>query len=570
MPPLLLALLVLVLAPPTRSSASERVFDTGVTTGTAPQSQRTSQRTLSYSNVQPRVDTAGRIIDGHDGNYVYDETRKRWFAYLMGYGLCSDTGTVNGCDSCGGSWNNTVGIWSNTQLGNTGWVKEGEVMPYALRPAAANGTWYRSHGVYNAKKNEWVVWINAQHAPDCLYGYACFLTATSSSPTGPFSYTGAAKTLTNSSWGDLDLFVDDDGVGYMLGTRIGGGVPAADSRRVIVERLSPDFLSGVAASETFGPGFIEAPSMFKRKGTYYAMTGGCTCFGLGGAGIVVNTASSPLGPWTTRSVSLDPGCPVGNRCGTHPGDQNRTGPSALSFCGGVGGDSPDREGKGERRVVLACDTPGATIANVSYASYGTFFCHWKDENCAYTSDSDIFPGTCDDLQPMANSTGAAPARVSSCSLVSAAATVKSRCLGKGECSLSQGPPTFPSSADPCPGIYKSLFVRASCSDGSLGHVTARAPVASAATAACVPVTQSQQNYIIRVGGSASGTGATAFIWTGDRWQTGGNNTGAAPPGLKGWDYQFWAPLEWDDSASPPVPKPLKWLDSWSVPITGAA
>ena len=133
---------------------------------------------VRYSNVKPRVDTAGAIIDGHDGNYVYDVTRKKWFAFLMGYGLCNDTGTVNGCNACGGSKNNTVGIWSNTVLGNEGWLKEGEVLPYAQRPAAANGTWYRSHGVYSKFTKKWVVWINAQGAPDCLYGYACYLTAT--------------------------------------------------------------------------------------------------------------------------------------------------------------------------------------------------------------------------------------------------------------------------------------------------------------------------------------------------------------------------------------------------------
>ena len=34
--------------------------------------------------------------------------------------------------------------------------------------------------------------------------------------------------------------------------------------------------------------------------------------------------------------------------------------------------------------------------------------------------------------------------------------------------------------------------------------------------------------------------------------------------MKGWDYQFWAPLVWNDSQTPPVPKQLKWLDSWTV------
>jgi hypothetical protein len=76
-----------------------------------------------------------------------------------------------------------------------------------------------------------VVYINVQGAPDCLYGYACYLTATADAPTGPFTYMGAARTKTNSSWGDFDLFVDDDGSGFLIGTRIGGGVPAGDARR---------------------------------------------------------------------------------------------------------------------------------------------------------------------------------------------------------------------------------------------------------------------------------------------------------------------------------------------------
>jgi hypothetical protein len=61
-------------------------------------------------------------------------------------------------------------------------------------------------------------------------------------------------------------------------------------------------------------------------------------------------------------------------------------------------------------------------------------------------------------------------------------------------------------------------VRAQCSDGSLGHVIAAAPAGAAGTGSCTPVTQSQQNYIIRVGGNASGSGASHFIFTGDRWQ----------------------------------------------------
>ena len=53
-------------------------------------------------------------------------------------------------------------------------------------------------------------------------------------------------------------------------------------------------------------------------------------------------------------------------------------------------------------------------------------------------------------------------------------------------------------------------------------------------------------------------------WTGDRWQFGWNGTGAPRPGRNGWDYQTWLPLRWDDAAQPPVPRPLRWLDSFEL------
>lgn len=249
---------------------------------------------------------------------------------------------------------------------------------------------------------KWVVWVNAQRVSDCP-NPACYLTMTADNVTGPYTYTGPATLTTPGGVGDLDLFVDDDGQGYVVATRIGAGVPRSASRRVVVERLRPDFLAGVEASETFGPSFIEAPTLFRRGDVYYVFTGGCTCFGLGGAGVVVNTASSPLGPWTTRTNALDPGCSVGNGC-----------------------------------------SPG--------------------------------------------------------------------------CSQRHGQ----------------------------------------------PVTQAQQNYVIRVGGAASGSNATAFVWTGDRWQTGANDTGAKPPGLKGWDYQYWVPLMWDEASNPPVPEQLSWVNEFSI------
>jgi hypothetical protein len=43
-----------------------------------------------FSNVHPRRDTAGNIIDAHDGNY--ELVNGTWYYWAMGYGLCNDTG----------------------------------------------------------------------------------------------------------------------------------------------------------------------------------------------------------------------------------------------------------------------------------------------------------------------------------------------------------------------------------------------------------------------------------------------------------------------------------------------
>ena len=355
--------------------------------------------TATFSNIEPRRDTQGQIIDAHDGNYQL--VNGTWWYFAMGYGLCNDTGTVNGCDpSCGYSPANTVGVWSSPDLSNSNWVKRAEVLPYADRPNGTNCTYFRSHGAFSEATQQWVVWVNAVGCP-AVGGGNGYLAATAPHPAGPWSYAGVVKTKTRDSrLGDMDIFVDDDGTGYAMLTRCCGTSPKADNRRMVVEKLSPDFLSGVAASETFGVNWTEAPALFKRKGVYYGLSAGCTCFGLGGAGVSVSYAKSPLGPWTTGAASLDPGCKDWNTCGA----------------------------------------------------------------------------------------------------------------GRGSCE---------------------------------------------------PVTQAQQNAVITIP-AASGEETARYIWTGDRWQSGGNGTGAPAPGLKGWDYQTWLPLEWDDTVEPPLPKMMHWVDSFPI------
>ena len=70
--------------------------------------------------------------------------------------------------------------------------------------------------------------------------------------------------------------------------------------------------------------------------------------------------------------------------------------------------------------------------------------------------------------------------------------------------------------------------------------------------------KSQNNFVFqaRVAGNE-----TAFVFTADLWSS-------ASDGLKSHDRQFWAPLAFDDSASPPAIAPLAWLDSFELDLAG--
>lgn len=223
-----------------------------------------------FSNVEPRRDNAGNIIDAHDGNYIFQNGT--WWYFAMGYGLCNDTGTVNGCDpKCGYSPANTVGVWSSTTLSNNNWTKRSEVLAYADRPNGTNCTYFRSHGAFSRSTKKWVVWVNAISCP-ALNGNTGYLAATADHPAGPWKYVGPVKTKTRDSrLGDMDLFVDDDGTGYAVLTRCCGAAPKTDDRRMVVEKLSPDLLSVGGQDFSMQTGLIVARVDSHRGGVRVCM-----------------------------------------------------------------------------------------------------------------------------------------------------------------------------------------------------------------------------------------------------------------------------------------------------------
>lgn len=151
-------------------------------------------------------------------------------------------------------------------------------------------------------------------------GYGGYAVLTSSSPAGPFTLRNKQMNITRlcpgpfatapcgeaqGGAGDFDVFVDvrPDG-------RAEAYILYGANYYMSIEKLTDDFLYSTGQNASCGGKFdgtvypeyfVEAPAMFKRKDLYYALFGHCCCFCYQGSGVIVHTASHPMGPWTVQS-----------------------------------------------------------------------------------------------------------------------------------------------------------------------------------------------------------------------------------------------------------------------------
>jgi len=251
----------------------------------------------TLSNTLPRTDTAGKIIDAHDGNIVQDPTDTTLFYYFAaGYGDCEEPKGANGCASwcdncgCGFFYNHSVNVYSTRDF--IRWENHGNVLPLGFpRP---NSVLFSPKALYNKKNKEYVLWYNLMPP----YNYAV---ATSASPFGPFRTianttalsTQFGKKFNNSNCGDFSLFADDDGTAYIL---------YSSDAHAQIERLTDDYYASTWATtgDTSGvfPHGNEAPAMFKHNGRYYALISDSCCYCGSGGQVRAFVAAAPLGPYT--------------------------------------------------------------------------------------------------------------------------------------------------------------------------------------------------------------------------------------------------------------------------------
>jgi hypothetical protein len=273
-----------------------------------------------------RTDDAGRPIDAHDGEI--QRFGDRYYLYGTEYG-------------CGFRWNDKKSpfcgfvAYSSTDLVH--WHAEGKLFdastPYWQK--RCNGSTYgcfRPHVVFNARTNQYVLWINSY---DVSVGYHVF---TSKAPTGPFIEALLPKLAINATQppglnhGDHDVFVDTDGTAYLAFT------DWREKGDIVVEKLDDNYLSGTGRYVRLGLKSTEAPSIFRRGDTYYLTFSDPNC-GYCATGTSYLHATSPLGPWEGRPAAAADqkqhrGLKISEKsCGGQPADvatlPGRSGPIFL-------------------------------------------------------------------------------------------------------------------------------------------------------------------------------------------------------------------------------------------------
>ena len=225
----------------------------------------------TVSNRKPRIDTAGNIVDAHDG--CLQKFGDRYYLYGTAYG------TTDGFNK-----NNRYRCYSSADL--VTWKLEGELLQNP-----PDGVYYRPYVVHNKKTGKYVLWYNWYATLwDGQYGVA-----TSDSPQGPFVLQNGNVHVTQEKPGDHNLMVDDDGTAYLIYTSI------KNKHSISVEKLAPDYLSSTLNNSGFLGEGSEAPALFKRGKLYYALFDKTCCFGPEGSGARVFTAEKPLGPYRERA-----------------------------------------------------------------------------------------------------------------------------------------------------------------------------------------------------------------------------------------------------------------------------
>ena len=234
-------------------------------------------KTVVIDNTNPRRDSAGNILDAHDG--CLKLFNGKYYLYGTRYGKADGWGKTN-----------KYGVYSSPNLKD--WTDEGVILnDLPEKP------YYRPYVVYNGNTHKYVLWYN----DDGRMGVA-----TADRPEGPFTEQSSDVPLKHRDTGDLGLFVDNDGTGYVTYSYDDGGdykktFPISKEpiphHQIVVEQLTADYLGSTGRVTQPIAGNSEAPTLFRRGDLYYLLFDNTCAICSSGTGVRVYIAQAPLGPY---------------------------------------------------------------------------------------------------------------------------------------------------------------------------------------------------------------------------------------------------------------------------------
>ena len=241
----------------------------------SPTASRSSKGTPAHAS--PVVEH----LDAHDGGIA--QFGDSFYLYGTSYD-CGFEWNVRSTRFCG------FNVYTSSDLRT--WTKVGQVfdpMSGDWQHICMPGGCFRPHVVFNPGTSRYVLWFNVFSGS--------YRVLTGPTPTGPCTLQSGAGTVAQPS-GDENLFVDSDGTGYLIRTDLRGRQATDRSHELVIERLDEQYLRPSGGSSRPPVGFVEAPTMWKRKGTYYLAYSDPACPYCTGTGTSVMRAPDPLGPWS--------------------------------------------------------------------------------------------------------------------------------------------------------------------------------------------------------------------------------------------------------------------------------
>ncbi|MGC0328830.1 hypothetical protein RKD23_001820 [Streptomyces sp. SAI-170] len=182
-----------------------------------------------------------------------------------------------------------VDAYRSSDLKN--WEFRNHVLSEASDPELADANIERPKVMYNAATGKFVMWMHKENGTD--YGEARAAVAVSDTVDGNYAWRGSFRPLGQHMSRDITVFVDSDGVGYMVSA-------ARENYDLHIYRLSADYTAVESLVANPWPGgHREAPALFKRGGVYFMLTSGAT--GWNPNQQQYATARSIGGPWSAMS-----------------------------------------------------------------------------------------------------------------------------------------------------------------------------------------------------------------------------------------------------------------------------